>query len=254
MALDATTIRRINSYISATQGTTDRVLRFVEAQIRAMSNMRDSNVDALVRRILPVIEGGQFQIATLTDSYLALLESQITESTVRPLGIARRFTTTEALRGVAGSEVYSRIGLSVYRSLSLGNSFEFAKGAGLFRGLELASTGLQLANTHTARRVIENKDNVVGYRRVLTGGESCRLCATASTQRYNKANLMPIHPRCDCKIAPIYGENDPGQVINSDFLREIKQSDTQVVVHEHGEIGPMLAIKGQHFTSESDID
>ena len=132
----------------------------------------------------------------------------------------------------------------------------------------MAATDLQLAKTHTTRAVLSGKDNVVGYRRVLTGRESCALCAVAATQRYRKDRLLPIHDGCDCGVAPIYGDRDPGQVIDPDQLEGIKASLAErfgddsgevadyrkaIVVHEHGELGPVIAVRGQHFTGPDDL-
>jgi hypothetical protein len=90
-----------------------------------------------------------------------------------------------------------------------------AVGDGERRVRSLALTDLELAVTHTARELLADEPRVRFYRRVLTGAESCGLCIIASTQRYRKRDLLPIHPNCDCVVAPILGDQDPGQVINS---------------------------------------
>jgi hypothetical protein len=90
-----------------------------------------------------------------------------------------------------------------------------AVGDGERRVRSLALTDLELAVTHTARELLADEPRVRFYRRVLTGAESCGLCIIASTQRYQKRDLLPIHPNCDCVVAPILGDQDPGQVINS---------------------------------------
>ncbi len=46
----------------------------------------------------------------------------------------------------------------------------------------------------------------------------------ASTQRYNSDNLMPLHTFCDCGVAPITGDVDPGRVVNEQLLRQLKES------------------------------
>jgi hypothetical protein len=78
-----------------------------------------------------------------------------------------------------------------------------------------ALTDIELAVTHTARERMADEPEIRFYRRVLTGAESCGLCIIASTQRYRKRDLLPIHPNCDCVIAPIVGSQDPGRLINS---------------------------------------
>lgn len=86
---------------------------------------------------------------------------------------------------------------------------------GVRRAKTIAMTDLELAATHAAREFLADEPRVKFFRRVLTGAESCGLCVIASTQRYHKEHLMPIHPNCDCGIAPIYGDKDPGKIINS---------------------------------------
>lgn len=103
-----------------------------------------------------------------------------------------------------------------------------------------------------------NNDNIVGYRRVPAGGNVCELCLTAATQRYHRDDLMPIHPGCSCDVEPLYGSEDPGQVI------DLVTSDTgepaavdnpsDVVVQDHGELGPVLAVRGQAFRGPDDLD
>lgn len=123
---------------------------------------------------------------------------------------------------------------------------------------------------------------IVGYRRVLTGFRSCRFCAVASTQRYHKKDLLPLHYACDCVVAAIWGTEDPGWIINRELLNRLQQdSDRQdywnqhgfvddhgnpvtspkkirwanrdVTVKEHGELGPTLVSDKHHFTGPDQI-
>jgi hypothetical protein len=67
---------------------------------------------------------------------------------------------------------------------------------------------------------------------------------------------MPIHDRCACDVEPLFGETDPGQIINPDLLDRInsaQDSGTDFVVEDHGELGPVLAVAGQHFDGPDDI-
>lgn len=95
------------------------------------------------------------------------------------------------------------------------NPLTAAVGDGERRLRSVALTDVELAVTHAARDRLAEEPEVRFYRRVLTGAESCGLCIVASTQRYRKQDLLPIHPNCDCVVAPILGDQDPGRVINS---------------------------------------
>jgi hypothetical protein len=80
---------------------------------------------------------------------------------------------------------------------------------------------------------------------------------------------MPIHPGCDCGEQPIYGTEDPGQIIDEQLLeatheaieerfgfsdRGAREIDYRLIqVRDHGELGPLLTVRGQHFDGPSSI-
>jgi hypothetical protein len=92
---------------------------------------------------------------------------------------------------------------------------EVAMASGERRARTTGLTDLQLATTNTAQEVLSKAESVVGYRRVLTGAENCGMCVVAATRLYHKRDLMPIHPNCDCVIAPVMSGEDPGRTINN---------------------------------------
>lgn len=271
MPLSPESRRVVLTYRDQTAALRARIVRYVEANWRRLSSWRDADIDRFVQTVLPVVEGGQRTIAALTDGYLAALESSVTGATVRPVGISPRSTTTLALRGIEGAEMYRRAGVTVWAALDRGVPLPAATEQGLQRALSLATTTLQLAKTHTSQAVLAQNENVAGYRRVLEGPETCGLCAVASTQRYRSEELMPIHGGCDCGVAPIFGDTDPGRVIDPDRLQGIREELSgrfgvpgdrinradelrrYVVVNQHGELGPVLGVRGQQFTGPDDI-
>lgn len=248
-----------------------RVLDFVQRTWNGLDDYRDADIDRFVAVVVPVVTGGQVQIAGLTDAYLATIETAVLGDVARPAGVPRSLITDDVMRGVPAADVYGRAGPTVWTALANGSTMTAAVAAGLDRMLATAATDLQLAKTHTSRFVLGGKDHVVGYRRVLEGRRSCGLCVVASTQRYHKDDLMPIHGRCDCGVEPIFGGADPGQVIDTSTLdglhahiedrfgvadrggRDPVDFRSVLVTHEHGELGPVLAVKGQQFTDDPDI-
>lgn len=271
MELDPQVARLINANIDANASIRARVTDFITRVWNSLPEYRDANIESFVNQVLPIVMGAQRQVGSLTDAYLALVLSNMTGEPIRPLGINPRDVTGEALRGVAPSTVYGRGGTEVWTALSKGTPFEQARDQGLKRVINIAMTDLQLAKTHTARKVFQQSEHVVGHRRVLSGSENCGLCYVASTQRYHKSNLQPIHPGCDCGVAPILGHDDPGQVIDesqlndthvaieerfgtsSDDARSALDYRKVLLIKEHGEIGPVLTVKGQHFDGPSSI-
>lgn len=255
---DRAVLHIVNGYDDAVRSVRARVEQFVRGTWGGIEQMRDADVDRFVKRVIPVVTGGQRNIASLTDAYLAAVERSTFGSPTRPLGVPANLVTTDAMRGVPAVQVYRRPAVTVYTALSKGVPFDTAMQSGLARALEISSTDLQLARTHTMQYIGSKNDRIVGYRRVPGGGNVCELCDEASTQRYHVEDLMPIHPGCSCGVEPIFGTDDPGQVIDQDKLDDIKSAredaGANVAVQDHGEIGPMLTVSGQTFTGPDDLD
>lgn len=209
------------------------------------------------------------------DGYLATIITFLTGEHATPVGIDPSTFTGAAVRpGVTPLDVYLRAVIAARVAVSDGKSFADAMSIGRGRATSTAETDVALAQRAAFTQAAGER--VAGYRRVLTG-KSCALCATASTQRYHRGELMPIHSHCDCGIAPIIGADDPGHVINRQLVTDLKHAarttgnaeywktrhitvtDTGDVyldpaaVHEHGELGPVLARAGHEFTGPGDI-
>lgn len=294
--------------IAATYNTSATMLRtaLVDAIVDLfdrLTSWRDDDADGFAAAAVPMVQGAQQAMAAMTDAYLAALLSDLFGEDVQPVGV----DLGDNLRGVDAGEVYRRPFLQIWTDLAGGALLKAAIEAGRRRAEGLAATDLQLAKTHSSRSVLQQdaasqsrgRKRIVGYRRVLTGRENCAMCVLASTQRYHIKDLLPIHPACDCGVAPIVGREDPGQVINSVTVTEGAQAvDTGrlgvdvfsgndlvdlgrlleplhddikkrfgisdrggrridyrklLTVHEHGEIGPVLTVKGQHFAGPDQI-
>jgi hypothetical protein len=270
MPVDAPTRAVIDAYTARTDRLRRQLVRYLTATWGALDDYRTANIEAFAASVVPVVQGSLRQMGVMTDAYLASVETAATGERTSPVGAPT--LTTEALRGVPAAEVYQRPGVTVWTALSEGKEFPVAWEMGLARLLSIGTTDLQLAKTHTVRDILRRKDNVRYYRRVLEGRESCGICVVASTQRYKKGDLLPIHGGCDCGVLPIYGE-DPGRVIDPELLDDIydrlddrhlvdqtrKGSDDVprfqdvLVTHHHGELGPVLTRKGDHFTGPDDL-
>lgn len=225
----------------------------------------EPDVARFVATAVPLVAASQAQAATLTDAYLA------SETGRSPLGIDPAAVTGAAVRaGVDPAEVYRRPFVQVWKALKDGTDWADAVAGGRARIANTAHTDVQLAMRGAAHNIMGRDSRIAGYRRVLTG-RSCALCATASTQRYHRQQLLPIHGHCDCSVAPIIGDRDPGRVINRRLVRDLKAaggpeywkdrgvtvendqvlvdgSPLKTAVHEHGELGPVLTDASQNFT------
>lgn len=238
-----------------------RVEGFAQAQFAA-GEYRDADLKRFVKTVVPVILAGRRQTSTLTDAYLSRLLSDSLGRPVKPQGPV----DTDSLRGVDASEVYVRPYKSVWMELAEGKALGDAAKAGTARLTDLVLSDLQLAKTHTARNVFSNTAGVAGFRRVLTGRKSCALCYVASTHRYNKSDLLPCHPGCDCSVAPILADDRAKMGSQLEATHEAvedrfgvsdrgarKPDYRQIQVQQHGEMGPILTVRGQAFTAESDL-
>lgn len=241
---------------------------------------RTPDVDRLVSRIVPVVEGAKRTVAGNTAAYAQAMSSVVDGRDV-PM-VMMSDAELRRLRGIDPEDVYRRPATQMYTALAGGAAFPDALDQGVNRLLSIALTDLQLAKTHQSRQSFGRG----GYQytiRTLTGRENCALCVIASTQRYTIADLQPIHPGCDCGTRQISARHDPGQVIDPDLLESIHdevathvghsdagarnlgrgKTDSQgrsisdytdlIVTREHGEIGPVLTWRDQNFTSKADI-
>lgn len=186
----------IRSYVQSTaqlrQQVRDLVLMWFGAH-----GFRGAGAVAFVRVTLPILLAAQRTMATLTDAYLAQQISTLSGQSIPPRGVPDDLIASPRLRqGVSLETVLRRPHEQVWSALSRGKSFEEAVKIGRTRAESIAMTNLQLAKTRASREVMKDDRRVVGYRRVLTGVQSCGLCVIASTLRYRRSDLMPIHPGC----------------------------------------------------------
>lgn len=236
-----------------------------------MDNYHGKNMDSWLDLALPLVHAGQETAANATATYVQMqLEIMGADSDIEipPLELV----TGPAIRnGVPSEEVYSRPLKDVWTALSRGKSLEEAIQAGAERLRQLVETDIQLSHTHTARRIFSSRADVKGFRRVPTGAYTCALCMVASTQRYRKLDLMPIHPGCDCRVAPIITEEDTiPRVVDKETLDRIHEAIAKqfgissrdarlvdyrkiMVVENHGEYGPTLSVAKHKFTGPDDL-
>ena len=122
------------------------------------------------------------------------------------------------------ADLWRRPGITARKALADGKPFEEAMQLGGTRAGSMAEADVALAHRAAARDAME-RNGLDGYRRVLTG-VSCDLCRVASTQLYRTGDLMPIHSRCDCRIAPVVDGYDGGRIVNRELYRELKADGT----------------------------
>lgn len=188
---------------------------YVEDAWDAYADLDDRSARRFVEAAAQITTAAQQQTAALAAGYLEANDAILGHTT-------QIVPTLPTLRnGIAPEAVYHRSIVEARTLTARGAPVDQALAAGRARSMSTARTDVILANRGAVSSAAASRPWVVGYRRVLTG-KSCALCATASTQRYRVADLQPIHPNCDCDVAEIYGNADPGHIINRDLLDELK--------------------------------
>lgn len=246
------------AYAAQVKATRARVEAFAARAFLA-GDFRDADLDRFLATVLPVVLAGQRTVSSLTDAWLAMTLTEALGRRVAPVGALASL----ALRGVDPAEVYARPFVTVRTKLAEGMEFADAVAAGAARLQKMTATDLQLAKTHTARETL-SRVGVQTFRRTLTGAINCGLCTIASTQLYYVENLMPIHPGCDCGVHP-NTDADPFDESGHAALLESAHAAIEerlgvvdrggrapdyrklILVREHGELGPTLTVRGQHF-------
>ncbi|MFD9205978.1 hypothetical protein ACFVZM_06820 [Streptomyces sioyaensis] len=263
-----TLTRRDLQHDAAVRSVWTSVLGSVSTAWTRLGSWRGRDVKTFQRQALPVLLGGQRQVSTLTTAYLEALYADIDRRKRVDVDLSR--VTGEALRGVDPEVIYERPFKDVWTALSKDEPFDVALDRGAHRLETLVKTDLQLARTHTARDVADELPAVEYTIREPIGEYNCALCLVASTQRYRKRELLPIHPGCDCLVKIVKADFDPGQILDEEKLQRIHDAVAAelgdydrsgraidyrkvVVTNDHGEIGPVLGFKGQRFTGPDDI-
>lgn len=270
----ATAAAITSAYAAQTAQLRSRLLAVLGATWLSLAAWRTADMHRFLATALPMVAGAQRLMGSLTDAYLSRVVGALTGSTSLPVGLPTSVVDGHGLRGVAPAEVYQRPFVTTWTALSNGQSLDSAVRQGGERLRSVASTDLQLAKTHSASAAMQRMPRVTGYRRV-PDAKACALCLIASTQRYHKADLLPIHPGCGCDVEPLTGNEPEGQVIDRELLNRVhnavrQQFGTQsfsagdigttglkyrdlIITHHHGEIGPVLAVRGQHFDGPGSI-
>lgn len=191
----------------------------------------------------------QTETVASVDGYLALILE------TPPIGLNPDTLTGPAVRaGAEPFDVYLRAIVTARAALAAHTLFTEAMTQGRNRAMAAVQTDVALAQRASMAETAEAVDEINGYRRVLTGA-SCAFCAAAADQEYRSGDLMPIHDRCDCGVAPIIGRRDPAKALNDTQVANLRETTAgeaearhltvdedgkvhlpQIAVHEHGEL------------------
>lgn len=248
--------RLTEAYDSQVHAIRQQITAFGQAYWDSLPHYRASAVEDMIQAITPRVAAGQLRIADLTRAYLAQCARELGWKVVLPP------IDQDEIRGARGVDpriVYRRPAVDVYTALAAGKPLPQAAAEGRLRLTQLIGGDMQLAKVHASRQSMRGyPEEGQFYRRVLTGRENCALCVVASTQRYYRGDLLPIHPGCDCGVQPLPPGLAVNQVIDEDLLEQVHQITADrlgvsdrggrtpdyrklLTVSEHGEYGPTLS-------------
>lgn len=248
--------RLTEAYDSQVHAIRQQITAFGQAYWDSLPHYRVSAVEDMIQAITPRVTAGQLRIADLTRAYLAQCARELGWKVVLPS------IDQDEIRGARGVDprvVYRRPAVDVYTALAAGKPLPQAAAEGRLRLTQLIGGDMQLAKVHASRQSMRGYPaEGQFYRRVLTGRENCALCVVASTQRYYRGDLLPIHPGCDCDVQPLPPGLAVNQVIDEDLLEQVHQITADrlgvsdrggrtpdyrklLTVSEHGEYGPTLS-------------
>lgn len=252
------------AYHRLTSITMNNAGKIASDEFLKLGSWREADIQRYTESVLPGMDNAKRTMANYTSGYygrIAAAEKQAFKAVSVP---ATELATQAIRNGTTAEMIWQRPFKEMWTELGKGANFSDALNAGARRADWTARTEVQLAKRQAGLSVRNGNSNIVGYLRTLSGAENCGLCYLASTQRYNRGNLLPIHPGCDCGETPIYGNTDVGQVVDEETLNATHEAVSdrfgkfdvtgreidyrQITIVDHGELGPYLTVKGHEFT------
>lgn len=286
-AQPAADVAIVMAYRAQSEALRARIAGVLHRIWASLTEYRAPQQAEFVKQVVPLVAAAQRQMSALTVGYHSAQRHAILGRTLKVRVDPKTVTGKAARGGVDPAEVYGRPFHLVWRQLDElphePGAIDQAIQSGLDRAVQIAQTDLQLTKMQTSAQVAEHDHSVKWVQRVLEGDYSCGLCIVASTLRYHprEAELKAIHPACDCSQRFVYGDEDPGLIVDptkladvhdrihqrfgtsSSAAREIRGVKNDLgelvkyrdvlITHEHGELGPVLAVRGASFLGPNDI-
>lgn len=160
-----------------------------------LGSWRDPDANRFLEQAVPLVQGSQRTLGTLTAQHVAFQASQALDRVIPPAAIpdARVVNLRPA------QEVYRRPFVTVYKSLAKGDDITAAVSKGQTRLAEVAEADLQQTYAQASQAAMEALPKSAapsGWRRALQGPTNCPKCVVASTQLFSVGTLNPLHPNC----------------------------------------------------------
>lgn len=208
-----------------------------------------------------VVKAGQMLMGSFQSTHLA---EQLGVEPLRPDPVITQRS------GIGKLAEYARPFRVVQQEIRKGATEAAALAKGSQRLDSLVGVDMQMAKIRQGQILLKAAGRKT-YRREPGGDNPCPLCEIASTQIYYTDDLMPIHNNCQCDIIEdetdgdqeaadqdFSGIDDPTEQVDKISVLNEKDADASdyrklIAVRDHGEIGPMLTWKDQHFMGPEDL-
>lgn len=221
--------RLVGAHIEAQARIRTQAVAAMSAAWAGLPNYDESSVPAFLERAVPISVASQRASIAVTNAFVARRLGR------QPAGVNPALILDATRNGATPADVYRRPFVTVWTALKNGTEYQEAVAAGLARASSSAAMDVQLAMRGTMQAVQQTDDGIYGYRRVADPG-ACEYCAAIDGAFVYSADAMPLHNHCGCGLDPV-----------TRAARVTPHPDT-VAVHEHGELGAVIAPAGDHFT------
>jgi hypothetical protein len=151
--------------------------------------------------------------------------------------------------GVDPHEVYARPFTTVWTSIA-NIGFEAALAKGLSRLMSTADMDVALSARSASRAYGMSSDRVAGFRRVADP-DCCDFCLSIDGAKCMSEDASPLHNRCGCTLEPIEVGSPAASGGFVSFAPGSQFGDT--LIEDHGELGPVITNKHNHFTGPNDL-
>lgn len=218
------------------------VAAVIAAIWRQLGSYNEVDVPRFLDQALPVVAAGQAQSASLTAAFIAR------SMHVPAFGIDPSRVTGAAVRaGTPPETVYHRAFVQTWHDLGQGKPYEEAVHVGESRVKSSASMDVSLAQRESFQVAQDDVPGIYGYQRVASAS-ACEFCQSVSGAYTKSAAAMPLHNFCSCSLVPLTSVHPKAK-----WLPSGAHVSEGFAVHEHGELGPVLASPADQFTTEAEI-
>jgi hypothetical protein len=233
------------AYQSALKQTRHGVADRVGAVWSQLGSYRDKDIPVFLGRALPVVASGQRRAVALTSAYMSRKLEQA------PVGLDADTLIGAAVRnGVEPAVVYARPFATVWTSLSNGVLVDAAIAAGLARLMATADMDVALSSRGATNAYAgASTETIIGWTRVAEPA-CCDYCQMIDGARTGPDEPQPLHNRCGCTADPITRMTSADR---TEPVLSLGSIISDVVIHSHGELGPVIGVKGDAFTGPNDL-